>query len=190
MMRLRAAVPLLVLFAFPVALIAQRTVYRNRDFGIVLPIPHGLYLFRPHSMTGIDHGRQFFFKPTSVKDCGKGLCDRYIEVFGSYNSAENTKRLHDFLSDQCVGVANGPCQPAPEDLKVSGLRSEAARVDHANGKVEIIVVAQAGKPNPDFDASAPGFNYSISLKSSARNLDEDLRMFRMILKTIRLSPPE
>jgi len=189
-MRLRAAIPLLVLSAFPIALIAQANVYRNRDFGIVVPIPHGLYLFSPHRMTGIDHGRQFFFKPTTVEDCGKGLCDRYIDVFASYNAAENTKRLHDFLKEQCAEVANGPRLQAPEDLKVSGLPSEAARVNHADGKVEFIVVAQAGKPDPDFDASVPLFNYSISLMTSAQYLDEDLRMFRTILKTIRISPPD
>jgi hypothetical protein len=189
-MRLKAAILLLVLSAFPIELIAQAKVYRNRDFGIVVPIPHEPYVFSPRKMTGIDHGRQFFFKPTSVEDCGKGLCERYIDVFASYNSSEDTKKLHDFLEEQCTGIANGPCLPAPEDLKISRLSSEAARVNHADGKIEIIVVTQAGKPDPGFDATVPRVNYSFSLKTSAEHLDEDLRMYRAILKTIRIYPPE
>jgi hypothetical protein len=189
-MRIRVAILLLVLGAFPIALIAQAKVYRNRDFGIVVPIPHGLHVFSPRKMTGIDHGRQFFFKPTSVEDCGKGACDRYIDVFAGCNCFVDTAKLHDFLQNQCAAVANGPCVTAPEDLKVNGLSSEAARVNHPEGTVEIIVATQAGKPDPDFDSSVPSVNYSISLWTSEQHMDEDLRMFRIILKTIQISPPE
>jgi hypothetical protein len=188
-MRLGVAIPLLVLNAFPIALIAQAKVYRNRDFGIVVPIPHGLYLLGPHKMTGIDHGPQLFFKPTSVEDCAKGACDRYISVFAGCNCVVDTAKLHDFLEQQCASIANGPCLPAPEDLNVNVLRSEAARVNHADGTVEIIVVTQAGKPDPGFDSSVPSVNYAISLWTSEQHMNEDLRTFRIILKTIRISPP-
>jgi hypothetical protein len=44
------AVSQLVLAALPIAADAQTEVYRNRQFGFMAPIPHGLYLFRPHEM--------------------------------------------------------------------------------------------------------------------------------------------
>jgi hypothetical protein len=128
-------------------------------------------------MNGIDHGRQFFFKPTSVEDCNNGGCDRYIEV-DAY-----------FLEHECTVFGGVECLQPPEDLKVKGLASESARVKLPNGRVELLVVTQAGRPTPDFDASAPSINYSICLLTSEEHLDADLRFFRTILKTIRISPP-
>ena len=96
-MRLMRVAPLLVLTALTAQSPAQIRVYRNSQFGFEVPIPRGLYLFRPHEMNGIDHGRQFFFKPTSVEDCNNGGCDRYIEVDAYYNTLEDTAKLHDFL---------------------------------------------------------------------------------------------
>jgi hypothetical protein len=189
-MRLRAAIPLLVLSAFPIALIAQTKVYRNRDFGIVVPIPHGLYLFSPHKMTGIDHGRQFFSKPTRIEDCNSGGCDRYIAVDAYFNATDDTAKLHDFLEHECTVFGGVECLQPPEDLRIHGLASESARVKLPNDKVEILVVTQAGRPAPDFDATVPSINYSICLLTSEEHLEADLRFFRAILKTIRISPAD
>jgi hypothetical protein len=141
-------------------------------------------------MTGIDHGRQFFFKPTSVEDCNNGGCDRYIEVDANYNCVEDTKHLHDFLEHACTVFGGVECLLPPEDLKVKGLASESAKVKLRDGRVEILVVTQAGKPDPNFDASVPSINYSIALLTNSGHLEEDLRFFRLMLKTIRISPPE
>ena len=188
-MRLMRVAPLLVLTALTAQSPAQIRVYRNSQFGFEVPIPRGLYLFRPHEMNGIDHGRQFFFKPTSVEDCNNGGCDRYIEVDAYYNTLEDTAKLHDFLEHECTVFGGVECLQPPEDLKVRGLASESARVKLPNGRVELLVVTQAGRPTPDFDASAPSINYSICLLTSEEHLDADLRFFRTILKTIRISPP-
>lgn len=189
-MQLTRVIPLLVLMALLIPSNAQTKVYRNRQFGMVIPIPHGLYLFRPHEMTGVDHGRQFFFKPTSIEDCNNGGCDRYIEVDAYYNTIDETAKLHDFLEHECTVFGGVECLQPPEDLKVKGLASESARIKLPNGRVEILVVTQAGKPAPDFDASVPSINYSICLLTSEEHLDADLRFFRTILKTIRISPPD
>jgi hypothetical protein len=74
-------------------------------------------------------------------------------------------------------------------LSVNGLPSESARINHSNGSIEIIVVTQAGKPNPGFDASVPSFNYDIRLTSDASHLDADLAVFRAVLKAVKLDPP-
>jgi len=81
------------------------------------------------------------------------------------------------------------CIPAPVDLSVDGLPGESARINHSNGSIEIIVVTQAGKPNPEFDASVPSFNYDIRFYTDASHLDADLAVFRAVLKAVKLDPP-
>jgi hypothetical protein len=188
-MRLTLVAPLLTLMVLPIQLLAQTRVYRNSEFGFEVPIPRGLYLFRPHQMNGIDHGRQFFFKPTSVEDCNNGGCDRYIAVDAYYNTVEDTAKLHDFLEHECTVFGGVECLQPPTGLQFKGLASESAKVKLPNGRVEILVVTQAGEPAPDFDASVPSINYSAYLLTSEEHLEEDLRFFRLILKTIRISPP-
>jgi hypothetical protein len=95
-------------------------------------------------MNGIDHGRQFFFKPTSVEDCNNGGCDRYIEVDAYYNTLEDTAKLHDFLEHECTVFGGVECLQPPEDLKVKGLASESARVKLPNGRVELLVETHSG----------------------------------------------
>jgi hypothetical protein len=191
-MRWTRVVPLFILSILPIAVAAQSKVYRNREFGFVVPIPHGLYLFSPHQMTGIDHGRQFFFKPTRFEDCGQGACDRYITIDAEYNVIQDTIKLHDFLEHECTVFGGVECLRPPPDLQIKGLKSESARVKLPNGKVEILVVTQAGKHDPRFpdEGSVPAINYSIYLLTSEEHLEEDLRFFRIILKTIRISPKE
>lgn len=189
-MQLMRVIPLLALIALSIPSNAQTKVYRNREFGMAIPIPRGLYLFRPHEMNGVDHGRQFFFKPTSVEDCNNGGGDRYIGVAGYYNTIDDTAQLHDFLEHECTVFGGVACLQPPEGLKVKGLASESATVKLPNGNVEILVVTQAGKPASDFKASVPSINYSLCLLTSEGHLDADLRFFRTILKTIRISPPD
>jgi hypothetical protein len=189
-MRLMQLVPLLVLTALPAQSLAQTNVYYNRQFGFSVPIPQGLYLFSPHQMTGMDHGRQFFFKPTSVEDCNNGGCDRYIAVDAYYNSIEDTAKLHDFLKNECTVFGGPKCLQAPKDLTNKKMASESARADLPNGRVEILVVTQAGKPNPNVDDAAPSINYSIYLLTTKEHLEQDLLPFRVILRTIRISPTE
>jgi hypothetical protein len=141
-------------------------------------------------MNGIDHGRQFFFKPTSVEDCNSGGCDRYIAVDAYYNTTNDTAKLHDLLEHECTVFGGVECLQPPPDLQIKGLKCESARVKLPNGKVEILVVTQSGKPAPDFDASVPSINYSICLLTSEEHLEEDMRFFRIILKTIQISPKD
>jgi len=74
-------------------------------------------------------------------------------------------------------------------LHIRGLKSEAGRFDRSDGSIEIIVVTQAGRPDPDFDASVPSINYELFLETDAVHLAQDLSIFRVLLKTIRIAPP-
>lgn len=181
---------LMALIALPNSFLAQTRVYRNREFGYMVPIPRGLYLFSPHETNGIDHGRQLFFKPTRVEDCNNGGCDRYIEFDAFFNTVEDTAKLHDFLNHACTVFGGRECLPPPDDLKIEGLVCESARVDLPKEKIEFLVVTQAGKPSPDFDPTVPSINYSIVLLTTKEHLESDLQFFRIILKTIRISPKD
>ncbi|MFZ0883125.1 MAG: hypothetical protein WAN14_06975 [Candidatus Acidiferrales bacterium] len=164
-------------------------VYRNEEFGIRLPIPKAvLYCVPPEDEH--DHGPVFLLQGTKSQACDELSYKRYIAIFAGYNAVDTTKRLGDYLTSECTGIGRGPCRPAPRDLQIAGMRSKAGRVNRADGWIDIFVVTQAGKPDPQFDASVPSVNYDLSLHTTRRHLDEDLRTFREMLATVRLSPPE
>lgn len=162
-------------------------VYRNAEFGIAVPVPKSALLCVYPDQH--DHGPVFFLGTTDAASCHHDIeRHRYVNVFASYQT-EDTKRLRDFLSSECVGVAGAPCGPAPDGLHVAGLRSEAARVNRSDGWIYVIVVTQAGTPDPDFDPSVPSVNFDLSLHTTPDHFENDLRVFRIVLRAIRLSPP-
>jgi len=187
-MRWMRTASLFTLFVLPLTVAAQTKIYRNRDYGYEVPIPHGLYLFSPHQMSGIDHGRQLFFKPTRIEDCNHGGCDRYVGLWAEYNTIEDTAKLHDFLEWECTIYGGKECLPPPEGLNIDGLACESARAKLPDGRIEFLVVTQAWKPAADFDPTIPSINYSIVLLTTKEHLENDLQFFRIILKTIRISP--
>ncbi len=162
-------------------------VYQNKEFGIVVPIPPNV-LFCPTPDTQHDHGPLFLLGTNDTKSCAHPDRNRYISVFAGYNAADVTKKLPDFLKWQCTHVAGGPCHPVPSGLQLAGLPSEAGRVDHNDGWIDIIVVTQAGTPDLTFDPSVPSINYSIDLHTRPEYFEQDLNIFRTILQTIRFSP--
>ena len=164
-------------------------IYRNEEFGITLPIPKGA-LRCPIPEDEHDHGPVFLLETADTKGCRDAQHSRYIDVFAGYNATDETKTLQGFLKWECANFAKQLCRPAPRGLHVTGLPSAAAQVNRSDGWIDIIVLTQAGKPDPDFDPSAPLINYNLTLQTRARYLDRDLRTFRAILRTIRLSPRE
>lgn len=164
-------------------------IYRNEEFGITLPVPSGVLLC-PTPENEHDHGPVLLLGGTDRKNCGDSTAHRSIDVFASFNAMEDTKTLGKFLKDQCTGVFKGKCFPAPHQFGIQGMKSLAARVNHANGWIDIVVVTQAGKPNPDFDASVPSVNYDLSLHTTPKHLKDDSRIFRSVLETIRLAPSD
>ena len=176
---------------------SQKSVYRNREFGIVLPIPSGTLPCIPpvYVGNGVDHGPQILLGTKDGSLCSKSSGKRYVGVFASYTTTDEEKTLRSSLESLCTNlppIENDPgavCSPAPADLSFNALPSEAARIKHSNGWIEIIVVTQAGEPDPDFDASVPSMSYELSLYTDANHLDEDLAVFRTVLKTIKIAPP-
>lgn len=166
-------------------------IYRNTEFGITLPVPRGAFLC-PIPRNEHDHGPVFLLGGVGKQGC-RDVEDveqhRYIEVFAAYNAAYVTKTLPRLLRWGCKDMAKGPCGAPPSNLRLDGLHSLAARVDGRNGWVYILVETQAGKPDIEFDPRVPSVNYSLTLHTRPQNLKGDLRIFRRVLQTIRLSPP-
>lgn len=186
---LRAAYLILVLtLGSPIGGAEKSLVYRNPEFGITVPVPSGT-LSCPTSVNEHDHGPVFLVNATDTKGCHSLDHNRYIGIFASYNAVDETKRIYDFLNSECQGVYGGPCDRAPARLYVRGLRSASARVSERSGWLDVVVVTQAGKPDPLYDATVPSVNYDINLHTKPPYLDEDLRIFRELLRTIRLAPP-
>jgi hypothetical protein len=174
----------------------RKPIYRNREFGIVLSIPSGTLPCIPpfYRGNGIDHGPEIVLDANDASLCSKPSGKRYMDVFASYTTTEEEKSLDSYLHSICDDLSpiesdpGAVCSRAPADLSVNGLTCRAAMINHSNGWTEIIVVTQAGKPAPDFDPSVPSISYELSLYSDSNHFDQDLAVFRAMLKTIRLAP--
>jgi hypothetical protein len=190
-MRLLGIIVGLLVFGFAVGAASQRAIYRNEEYGIVLRIPPGTLPCIPpvYEGNGTDHGPQILLGTKDASLCGKSSGKRYVDVFASYNASDETKTLHALLESACEFEIRRACTPAPVALHFSGLTSEAGKLDRSDGSIDIIVATQAGKPDPDFDASVPSINYELSLHTDTRHLDEDLKVFRTLLRTIKIVPP-
>jgi len=186
----RVLISIMILCSVAIAA-SRKSVYRNMDYGIFLHVPPGAWLC-PYP-GGSDHGPAMLLGSEDSINCRSDLRQkRWMIIFGEYNNGED---LHTFLNRLCAYISfhsNDPsavCSSAPADLSVKGLLGEAARINHSNGRIEIIVVAQAGKPYPDVDAAVPSFNYDMRLNTDARHFDEDVAVFRAVLKAVILVPP-
>jgi hypothetical protein len=181
-MRLARVLVLLIVASLSAAPNPQSQVYRNPEFGIAVPVPNGASLCTYPGEH--DHGPTFLLGMAAAERCRDIQRNRHVTIFASYNAAAVTKKLHDFLKWEC----ETPCGRPPANLLIAGLPTEAARVNRSGGWLDIIVVTQAGKPDPAFDPSAPLINYDLRLHTQTRYLDEDLHTFRTVLRTLRLSP--
>ena len=176
--------------------ISQPKVYRNKEFGIRLPIPAGTIPCIPpiYVGNGIDHGPQILLGTKDASLCSKSSGKRYIDIWAAYSTTDEDKTLHSYLESWCASAQTdyhdlkASCGPAPPDLNLSKLPTESARINLANGLIVIDVVTQAGKPAPDWDPTVPSISYLFSLVTDAQHLDKDLIVFRTVLKAIRIAP--
>jgi len=169
----------------------RRAPYRNLEYGIVLPIPRGTLPCIPplYEGNGADHGPQILLGTNDASLCSKSSGKRYVNVFASYNSSYPPMSLQTLLATECQFTFNAACAPAPADLRFGKLKSVAGRLNRPDGSIEIIVAAQAGNPSPNVDASAPSISYEASFHTDLQHFEEDLLVFRTLLKTIRITPP-
>lgn len=180
----------LVILCLTAGAASHPRIYRNQEFGITLPVPpDALLCVPPRDARGIDHGPQMLLGTRDATLCRKWSGKRYMEVFAFYNASDDTRLLHDLLESSCQDEVKKACSDAPAGLHIPRMKTDAGRLDHPEGSVRIIVVTQAGKPDPDFDASVPSINYTLTLNTDQSHLDEDLTPFRAMLNTVKIAPP-
>jgi hypothetical protein len=181
-----AAVYLAAIIATSGRTMAGPKIYRNPEFGILLPVP-GPGSLCPNPKNEHDHGFGILLGGGNAKDCHDDAHHRSIWLFAFFNALDDTKYLPGLLNMGC-DVAGGPCQPDPADLQISGLLSAAATVKLPDGWIVIIVATQAGAPVPTWDPNVPSVNYTFYLRTRPEHRDQDLCAFRQILQTVKLSP--
>lgn len=167
---------------------AEAETYQNPEFGIYLDLPSGIHPCREMQHVH-DHGPVMFLDPQDSQICGDFEHRRVIEIFAFYNVVEDAPTLKDFLKSQCRGPR--PCLPAPEGLRIGDFKSEAYRVEHRGGWIDIDVLTQAvpmERRDPG-NASAPWVNYSLELHTDKGHLNGDLVTFKSVLRAIELRPP-
>jgi hypothetical protein len=189
-MKVSRVLIVLIVFWFAVVSASQRPVYRNHQYGIFLPVPSGALLCKPpeYEGNGADDGAQMLLGTDDATMCAKSSGKRYMEVWASYNVSDETKTLHNFLESRCEFEVKIACFPAPEGLYINGMKTEAGRLNRSDGTIEIILVTMAGKPDPDFDATVPMFNYTLSLNTDKQHLYDDLKTFRAMLNAVKIYP--
>lgn len=111
-----------------------------------------------------------------------------MDLFASYTTTDEEKTLQGNLKMLCESEAKSACSPAPAGLQIKGMKTKAGRLDRSDGLIEIMLVTMAGKPVPDFDAAVPSNCYWFSLITDKWHLEEDLVVFRTMLKTIKIAP--
>lgn len=180
----RAAVCLAAMVVMFGQTTARPKIYSNSEFGINLPIPsEGLLCSSPKDEH--NHGFGILLGGGSAEACHEDAHHRSVFLFAFFNALDNTKHLPGLLSMGCDG-AGGRCQPGPAGLHVTGLASVTGRVNLPHGWIVVIVATQAGVPTA-FDPNEPSVNYLFSLRTRPEHLDEDLKVFRTILQTVKLS---
>jgi hypothetical protein len=164
---------------------ANAETYRNPEFGFSVEVG-GRLTCRAAPFTH-DHGIDLYLDGLHLEG-GPGDCDLYdrpfIGIIGNYNvlfapsAAAQARTL--------CGYAGRPTK-APPGLQIDGHSSSSCRVDRRDGWIEIDVVAQ--------DWQQPGkhtelINYEVMLHTTPQRFDQDLALFRAVLKTIRIFKPD
>ncbi len=160
---------------------ADAHTYRNSEFGMMIPLPAGFPVCRTPPDRH-DHGPVIFLDRLAKGDCENVASQRYIGVFGNFNSTYLT--LDNLYRDLCREGPAHRCSPAPPDLTIRGWRSRAGRAEADGGWMVIQVFALTGTSHRDTEPS--GVDYSFVLHTRKERLDDDLKVFRRVLAGSRL----
>jgi|ERR1035438_8070263 hypothetical protein len=181
MRRARAAVYLAAI-AMHAQAASPPKIYRNNEFGVRVPVPkEGFLCANPRDEH--DHGFAILLEGGRSEDCGSGGHHRSVSLFVFYNVLDDTKHLAGLLNMGCE-ISEG-CESGPAGLEIPGLATATGRVKGPDGWIELVLVTQAAEPS-GYEPNEPSVNYIFSLYTRPEHLDEDLKVFRIILQTVKL----
>ena len=185
-MRLQSTLRLILAVTLVGVAAPKPEIYRNEEFGIEFPVPNGAHLI-PCPDDVHDHGPVFTLGSTQAPVVLDLEQIRAISIFACFNCCDETRKLHDLMVCDVSVFGKKATRSIPLGLTITSLPCEAARIDHADGWIDVIVDTQAGKLD-HLDPEVPSINYTLRLHTTAANLAGDLRPFRAILENIHLPP--
>ena len=166
------------------AMLAQKQkVYANAEYGIRLRVPEQARLCSAPKNEH-NHGFVLLLNGGGAKACHTDLDHRSISVFAFGNALDDTKHLPGLLNMGCEGY-EAPCKAGPPGLGIPGLASATAQLDAPKGWVQVVVATQAREPS-SFDPGEPSINYLFRLETKPEFFDQDLRVLKTVLETVKL----
>jgi len=156
------------------------------EWGVKVIIPDGLPVCFGDSGTHV-HGVYTRLDKKGCKDAEDGP---YLSLWADYNVAFQSNALEILHGASCSNVAPSWARGEWTNA-IAGLRTALCRVDHTDGKTNIVLAAQSGIWGEGFEEESdkPHFNYTVSFASSKPRLERDLKTFKAFLKSIVITKP-
>lgn len=177
-----------MLFMVCVGYKAEAGTYWNAEFGVVVsPLPKmTVCVPRPEEH---DHGIEILIDAKTRSACIRNS-EKYrnFGIFAFYNSSDDIETFEGYVKHWC-GQDEERCLPAPKGLGLKSFRSRSGRVNHADGSIEIMILAQSTRAPRRFPSDTR-VNYDMHLLTDAAHLKEDVRLFRRFLHTVRFVRPD
>jgi hypothetical protein len=176
-----------LLLVVPQSALAQGREWRSvEEYGLRAAFPPGMRLCE--AMTGGSHLHGWAMPL-------QGDCDqmrRRVTIWADWNASFEKSPEHPTYCSS--GEGGSLVAGARLHLSFPDRRSATCRYDQAAGAVTIVVMTQAWRwpewrTATDPDLQAPLVNYSAILRSAASTLEADLRTFRSVLRSVRLTHP-
>lgn len=154
----------------------------NREYGFKAVVPDGLPVCTAESGTHV-HGVGTVL---SGEDCRNSGDLPAFNIWADYNDLFLVNAL-DALNSNPVCSGKGPSWGQGEwSHAIAGLRTAMCRVDHSDGRVDIVLLAQAHKwPDSKTEAS-PYINYTMYFNTTKTRLTTDMKRFKEFVKSVAI----
>ena len=155
----------------------------NAEFKLSVSFPKGLLVCPALAWTH----RHGFYAWLDRRDCKNHASGSYIMIRAEYNAASETN-----LGEILYCKDGDPLSQAAMrelQLQFKGHLSAACRAEHADGRIIVSVVTQAGEQPGTYGSpedATPEINYTASLRTTRRRFDSDLRVFQAVLRSVRV----
>jgi hypothetical protein len=169
----------------------QRVVNAKFKFSVAFPADRKVCT----SFSGDDPQGFFMIYAAGRTDCENPPSDpeiAAISIFARFN-ASFLRTPEEELRTDCPNDATAASSRAELRLEFEGRHSAVCRSYLADGTVDIYVATQAGawpRPHTSPELSAPTVTYFGVLHTGHVKMDDNLQMFRKILRTVRIEYPK
>jgi len=153
----------------------------NAEFGFSASIPAG---FPDCSGKSGTNGRGIYLD-FSGEGCAGASDDYGLSLWADDNASFHADALDFLRLDPDCGEPRSFWATAEWKDSVAGLRTAFCRVEYANGRLEITLVAQRGRVAEGNDVY-PRYFYTVSLVTTTARARRDVELLRTFVRSIRL----